>query len=302
MAKDVVFESERFEKRQSIKRWLFPIVGILIIAAAAVAVTLLLQGRGRVISGGEDSAYPYTWTVNKGGTVTLELDRSAAPGYVWQAEAGATAVTGRESGEGKDRFTLTPQREGRLKLRFTLLRAEDETDRVFELIFLAEAEEQKGELSLTPVSAVGRPIQGTVRGGEDAGLAYTIRTDEDGDLVITVPLAPAAEAEAEVEEKAWADMTDEERQGAMDEAYAAMMAEVEDESDWDCSSGNEEIAIPMGVIYGDDGVAAYFRPGTEAGTVTLRMTDAFSGACITAECENSPGGSLTVLSHGVSFG
>ena len=299
MAKDVVFESERYEKRQSIKRWLFPIVGILILAAAAVAVTLLLQGRGTVISGGEDTLYPYTWTVNKDGTVTLELDRSSAPDYVWKPDAVSAmcAVVCRENGEGKDDYLLTPSSEGRMKLSFSLQRAEDAGDRIFALVFLAEAEEQKGQLSLTPVSAVGKPLQGTVRGGEDAGLSYTIRTDEDGDLVFTVLLTAAEE---ETETKAWEDMTAEERQRAMDEAYAAMKAE-EDASDWDCSSGDEGIALPLGVVYGDGAAAAYFRPGPEAGAVILRMIDAVSGACITAECENSPEGSLTVLSHDVSF-
>ena len=291
MAKKVVFESERYEKRQSIRRLLFPAAGILVLAAIAVVITLLLRGRTAVLSGGGDTPYPYTWTVNKDGTATLELDRSAAPGYVWRQDGSAPAVSvAPAAGQaGQDRFLLTPEGQGRFMLTFSLRNPEDESDRIYELTFLSEAEEQKGQLRAVPASVVGKAIQGTVRGGGETEFPYTIQTDGDGDLTITVLLPEEPEEPEDSTEL----REDEEPAGEEEEGPT---------SDWQCSSGDEGVALPLGIIYTDTEVVCYFRPGPEAGTVTLRVTEAISGVCVTAECENAPEGSLQVLSHSVSLG
>ena len=292
MAKEVLFESERYVKRQSIKRWLFPVAGILILTGIAIAVVLLLRGRQEVLSGGEDTPYPYTWTVGKNGAVLLELDRSAAPGYVWRQSgvSPAVSVIGEESEEGKDRFTITPEGEGRFMLSFLLRNEGDETERIYELVFLAETGEQNGQLRTAPASVVGKPLQEKLRGGEDAGFPYTIKTDEDGDLAIAVLLPGGSEETAEFNP---------EGEPAEEDALAVEERE-EPQSDWNCASGDEGIALPLGVIYGDDAITGYFRPGSKEGTVTVQMKDAVSGACITAECENAEG-SLRVLSHSLSL-
>ena len=147
MAKDIVFESERYEKRQSVKRYLFPAVGILIIIVIAVAVTLLLRGRRTVVTGGEDTPYPYTWTANRDGTAVLELDHSASPDCVWQLLSASRQLSVRSEEnpkEQKSRFTLKPEGEGRMMLNFVLHRAGDESDRIYQLYFLAETEMSKG--------------------------------------------------------------------------------------------------------------------------------------------------------------
>ena len=80
MAKDVVFESERFEKRQSMKRWLFPVVGILILAAIAIAVTLLFQRGSEVVRG--DREGPASDSAALGEDLAAELLSRAGPGFL----------------------------------------------------------------------------------------------------------------------------------------------------------------------------------------------------------------------------
>ena len=291
MAKDVVFESERYEKRQSAKRFLFPAIGILAVAVIAVAVTLLLRSRTTVISGGEDTPYPYTWTVNKNGTATLELDHSASPDYVWRLLSVSPALSVQPEGdrqENKTSFTLTPESEGRMMAAFVLERGDDELDRAYELSFLVEAESAKGRLNASPVSAAGKPLQGVVRGGGESAFPYTILTDADGDLAVTVRIAEPEEGgegdEAAPEEEAAGE-------GVEDVSY-----------DWDGISSDEAAALPLGVIYGDYDITAYFRPGAVSGSVTLLVTEALTGTQITIECENSGEGSLQVISHSIKTG
>ena len=292
MAKDVVFESERYEKRQSAKRFLFPAIGVLAVAIIAVALTLLLRSRTTVISGGEDTPYPYTWTVNKNGTATLELDHSVSPDHVWRLISLSQGLSVQPEGdrqENKTSFTLTPEGEGRMMAVFVLQRGDDELDLAYELSFLVEAESAKDRLNATPVSAAGKPLQGVIRGGGESTFPYTILTDADGDLAVTVRISEPEEGgegnEAAPEEEAAGDG------GVEGVSY-----------DWDGSSSDEAAALPLGVIYGDYDITAYFRPGAVSGSVTLQVTEAVTGTIITLECENSGEGSLQVISHSITAG
>ena len=293
MAKVVVFESERYEKRQSAKRFLFPAIGILAVAVIAVAVTLLLRSRTTVISGGEDTPYPYTWTVNKNGTATLELDHAASPDYDWRPRSASpemSVLSGGDRQQNKTSFTLKPEREGRMTVVFVLQRGDDELDRVYELYFLVEAESAKDRLNASPVSVAGKPLQGVIRGGAESEFPYSIRTDEDGDLAITVRM-PALAAEPEEAGQGEEVLPDEVTGGGDGVSYT-----------WDGSSSDESAALPLGVIYGDEEITAYFRPGAVSGSVTLRVSEAVTGTCITVTCENGEGGSLQVISHSITTG
>ena len=304
MAKDVIFESERIEKRRSRLRRLIPVLGVLVVLIAIVAVALILRGgRTAAISGGEDTPYPYTWTVDKTGVATLEIDCSAAPGYAWQSvgSSGQVRVAPAANGKaGKTAFTVLPIGEGRALLSFVLQNINDPADRIYELNLLAEVGTEKDILRALPVNVAGHPLQGTVRGGADAAFPYAIGTDADGDLYITVTLPQASEEKLNA-------LAEELRQKleageiTADELLEAYQAINEQDSDWDCDSSNESIGLSLGVIYGDGEVAAYFRSGAEIGNVTLRLFDRVSGACITAECENGAGG-LLVLSHTLTIG
>ena len=285
MAKDVVFESERFEKRQNVKRILIPAAVIIVLIAAAVAVALIVRGgRGKPRTGGEDTAYPYIWTENKNGSVTLEIDRASAPGFVW-AESGAnnllTVAAEQDETNGKTRFILTPLESGRAVLLLTLHREKDESDRIFELAVLAEVADTGKQLKMRLLSFGGKPLFGVVRGGEDTICPYFIRVDEDGDLMIAVQTAALLQELPETEEET--------ESGNKEEG-------------WQCFSDNETVAAVLGVITNEEMATAYLRPGTEPGKALVRMTDSISGTELTAEFELSEDGSLTILNHDILAG
>ena len=269
-SKDVVFDSERYEREQSIKRFLIPAAVLLgVIAVVAAAALLLRGGRVRPVTGGEDTAYPYTWVVNKNGSISLELDQSAAPGYVWTApeENGIFAVTLEPNTEGeRTRFTLTPQREGRNMLVFALEGAEDEADRIFELSVLAEVTREGKGFTGNLLGISGRRLTGVVRGGEDSPYPYTIYTDKDGDLCILITTPNPAEAEDE--------------------------GEPNKDGDWQIASDKPEAAQPLGIMQADDAIAAYVRPGTLPGRAEVRVYNLRTGAELCFILERGEDGTL----------
>ena len=300
MAHEVIFESERLERRRRVKRWLVPTVGILLLLVGIIAVAVVLRGRTVRVAGGEDTPYPYTWTADRTGAALLEIDCSAAPGYTWRTESvsGGISVTPSAQGsQGKTAFTLTPAGSGRAMLSFVLCGTGDPTDRIYGLDFLAETGEVGDRLQSLPVSVSGHAIQGVVRGGNDGAFPYTLRTDEDGDLCIAVALPQTSEegVDARMGELFAKLEAGEISEEALAEAYLEMTGQGAD-WDWDSDSSDEGVALSLGVIYGEGEVSAYFRPGPEQGSVTLRLFDSVSGVCITAECENGTDG-LMALSH-----
>ena len=281
MAKDVVFDSERYEKQQVVKRIAVPIIVLICVIAAAVVIALIVRGgRGKPVSGGEGTAYPYAWVVNRNGSVSLEIDRAAAPGYLW-VESGADALLAvtaeQDSANGKTRFTLTPRTEGRTVLVFSLQREEDESDRIFELAALAEVAGDGKKLKANLLSVSGKPLFGVVRGGEETVCPYTIRMDDDGDLMIGIWTAALPRELPETED----DGTDDKDSG------------------WQCFSDDESVAAVLGVITGEEMTVAYLRPGTTPGTTRVQMTDSVSGTEFTAELALAEDGSIRFLSHSI---
>jgi len=282
MAEKFVFDSERYEKNQTIKRYLLP--AVVLLALILIAVVLALVFRSRYIksyTGGADTPYPYAWTEGKNGVITLKIDRSAAPDCLWTA-AGPDPLMDvaetQDAEEQKTQFTLTPQGAGRAVLTFSLLRSGDETDCIYELSILAEVSENGRTLSSRLISFSGKALPGVVRGGADTDYPYLLRTDEDGDLCITVICnAPAPDETAE--ENASDDGTDKKEAG------------------WTCVCEDESIAQVIGVITREDAATAYLRPGTTPGTVRVQMTDSVSGTELSLELETDGSGSIRLLTH-----
>lgn len=285
MAKDIIFDSERLERQQNRKRYLIPAAVLAGLVVLVVAVALIVRGgRGKPRTGGEGTAYPYVWTENKNGSVTLEIDRASAPGFVW-AESGSntllTVAAEQDEPDGKTRFTLTPLESGRAVLLLILHRETDESDRIFELAILAEVTDTGKQLKTSLLSFGGKTLFGVVRGGEDSICPYFIRMDEDGDLMIAVQTAALLQELPETEDETENDKKEE---------------------GWQCFSDNETVAAVLGVIANEEMAAAYLRPGTEPGKTQVRMTDSISGTELTAEFELREDGSLTILNHGIRAG
>ena len=326
MAKDLVFDSDRYEKRQRIKRWLIPAAALLAVIVIAAAAALLLRSRqGKPFTGGEDTPYPYRWTENANGSVSLELDRSAAPGYEWVCPEENPAVTVESRrGENANVFTLTPREEGRQVLQFFLRRGEDGSDRLCELSVLVQVSAEGKKLSAALSGFGAKQFFASIRGGEDTPFPYLLSQDEDGDvmLVVTDPTAlvpkeagaPEEIQLTEEDEAAGQSLLPEEA-GAPEEipltgedgAAGHSLLPGAGEADavrynWQCESGDEGVAAVLGVISAGDVITAYLRPGTAPGTTWVRMYNEGSGAALTLEVEADGNGALLVLSHSMSVG
>ena len=139
-------------------------------------------------------------------------------------------------------------------------------------------------LRSTLLSVSGRPLQGTVRGGEGTDFPYLVYTDADGDLVLAVTdNRPVPEEEEE------------------ETGETGQNGEKKEEG-WSCVSQDENIAEVLGVITQDNVAAAYLRPGTEAGTVLVYVRDSVSGTEITLEFQGDGSGTLLLLDHSLTIG
>ena len=162
-----------------------------VILAGLLLITLVLvfASRGpRTVSysGGEDSPYPYSWTEFRDGTVSLSPYQDVPEGYSWNvAESDDAVIKVSKAGNGGT-FTVTPAGEGDSYLRLYLSRGQDSEDRLAELLMAVESLRYGKKLT---ASVTGHRIdvsEGMLRGGEEYGAAYTVRTDGNGDLQIRV--------------------------------------------------------------------------------------------------------------------
>ncbi len=299
MAKTVVFESERVYRWESIKRYVIPAIAFCVVVIATIVAALIIRGsRGETFTGGEDTPYPYAWTVNKDGSVRLEVSRSASPDYLWfiSEESTSVEILSEESGDAggesfilpvlsaapdlkqssdKATFLLTPKTTGRAVLLLNLCHSKDEQDQIYEMTILTEVLEENGSLRANLISVSGTELQGVVHGGQESAYPYTASLNESGDLLITVTTQDSGEAAGSV----------------------SVM-----ETTWECSSDNEETAYVLGVLYGENDVTAYVRAGAEAGHCTVRMFAENDGVEITLNCEVREDGTILVLSHDITGG
>lgn len=285
MAKEVIFDSERFEKKQTIKRYAIPAAALLGVVVLAVVVALILRGRGgKPVVGGEDTAYPYTWAVNKNGSILLEIDRSASPGYAWSAPDADPLLdidTRQDDQNGKSVFTLTPRTAGRTVLVFSLLPGEEAQGSIYEINALVEIIGDGKKLSGDIIGINGTPRLGVVRGGEDTACPYLVSAAED-DVVVIMKNPPHAET---------ADRTE-----------AAGDPEDKEDRDWYCVSDNDAVIMVMGLIDGEEETAAYLRPGTNPGTAAVRLGYRPTGTELTLEFKVDDDGFLSLLTHSLQVG
>ena len=266
--KKVVFESERLERRQRLKTLLIPgiiVLGLLLIALGIFVVSRLNRGRTGV--GGEDSAYPYTWTAARDGSVTLVLQHDAAPDYTWllaEESPGVQVQTTGDSAKNGTVFTITPEGGGRAGLSFRLQRGGDTMDQIYERTLLLEFTQSGRGTSVELIGESGTTLQGVLRDTSLSDYPYAIWTDEDGDLVVSL-LHPTIDP-----------YTD---------------------PDWSCVSENESVVLVLGVIREENTVQGYLRAGAAEGETRVILREAVTGAELTVTCRRDADGALLVLSH-----
>lgn len=285
MAKDVIFDSERYEKQQTVKRFLIPAAVLVGLIVLVVMAALIIRGsRGKPVAGGEDTAYPYTWAANRDGSITLILDRAAAPDYLWTSAAAVSQMeiaAKQDVSEGKTQFTLTPKEAGRYVLEFRLQREADPDDCIFEWTALSDVAYDGKTMKASLLSLSGRRLAGVVRGGEDTLCPYQIRQDEDGDMMIVITdMEPVSDEKEE-----------------NDDAGREKKPE-----GWQCEPGDESVAEYLGMIRDDEYTIVYLRAGTTPGRTRVRIWKVETGTELTIEFELDEAGVLLPLEHGVRQG
>ena len=287
MAKNVVFESERYEKRLSIRRYWIPVAVILgAIVIAIVAALIIRGGRGKPVTGGEDTGFPYTWMTNRNGSVTLMVDRAAAPGYIWTASAAIPEMEiAAKQGvpEGKTQFTLTPKEAGRYVLEFRLHRENDPEDCIFKLFALTEVSFDGKTMRASLLSLSGHRLPGVVRGGEGTLCPYLMSMDEDDDLMIIInDMEPVPEEDEETAE---------------DDAGQEKKPE-----GWQCEVTDETIVEYLGQIENEEVTVLYLRAGMTSGRTRVRIWKVETGTELTVEFEVDEDGTLLPLEHSIRMG
>ena len=285
MAQDVTFASERYEKSQRIKRLAIPLGALLGVIVIAVVLALVLRGsRGKPVTGGEDTPYPYSWVAGKNGVVTLEVDRAAAPGFVWASseDIPQMAIAARQDvPEGKTQFTLTPKEAGRYVLEFRLRREADPDDCIYALTALSDVTYDGKTLRASLLSISGRRLPGVVRGGEDTLCPYLLRLDEDGDLMIVIrDMEPVSDEE------------ENSKDGGQEKKPEG----------WQCEPGDENVAEYLGTIRDGENTVVYLRAGTAPGRTRVRIWKIETGTELTIELELDENGALLPLEHSLRQG
>ena len=84
MSDELIFDSERQERRARKKSRLIPLLVLAGILLAVIVIALLLRsGKEPVHPAGEDTSYPYTWQVQSDGSLLVEISHADAPDYRW---------------------------------------------------------------------------------------------------------------------------------------------------------------------------------------------------------------------------
>jgi hypothetical protein len=257
-----------------------------VIVIAVVVALVLRGGRGKAVTGGEDTDFPYVWTVNKNGTIAMEIDRAAAPGYLWTSGSVSQmeVAVSQDASESKTRFTLTPKEQGRCVLAFRLQREDDPEDCIFEITALTDTAFDGKTLTASFLNISGRSLPGVTHGGEGTLCPYMLRLDEDGDMmVIVADMEPAAD--------------DEEEEEVIEDAGQEKKPE-----GWQCETGDEAIVEYLGLVESEEYKVFYLRAGTTAGRTRVRIWKVETGTELTIEFELSEDGTLLPVEHSIRMG
>ena len=300
MAKTVIFESEKLEKRQRLMRLLLPLAVLAGIILLAVIIAVIVgKNKARKQTGGEDTLYPYIWTEKKDGTLVFALPDPKASGYAWTAtnsdETVASVTKDAKPPKGKTQYIVKPLAAGRTAMDLKLVNAVvgSHGDQLYTLRVVLDVADEGGKLKTTLFSAGSSELPGVTAGGETEGWPYQITAS--GDREITVYLHDKMR----------------EIEGGPDEEIAASLpsgATVPELSTdasnyvmntWDCIS-SDEAAVRVNGIRGEDGLVTVWLEvrGTEnssSAEITLRSET--GGAELVFTVKIVEDGSWTIGSH-----
>ncbi len=290
MADELLFDSERQEKKTQRRKWLYPAIALAAVLLIAVAVALILRGKNKteIHKLGEDSLYPFTWQLNADGSILLELPHENAPAYRWVLTNGETlsaldAVREEKESSNTTRFTLTAREEGRNLLELSLrLQSEEapaepsdgekvpeqlrEADSLYQLTLLTEFVREDGKLKGTILNYSGLQRQTELTGGAGSANPYRIYARDGKRLTVAVKISPV-------------------------------------ETDWSCEilSGQDSVT-EEGVIYQSGEVLLQLRAGLAPGESELVFSSEAAAAELRLRLTYAPEGALLVTEHSAQYG
>lgn len=290
MADELLFDSERQEKKTQRRKWLYPAIALAAVLLIAVAVALILRGKNKteIHKLGEDSPYPFTWQLNADGSILLELPHENAPAYRWVLTNGETlsaldAVREEKESNNTTRFTLTAREEGRNLLELSLrLQSEEapaepsdgekvpeqlrEADSLYQLTLLTEFIREDGKLKGTILNYSGLQRQTELTGGAGSANPYRIYARDGKRLTVAVKISPV-------------------------------------ETDWSCEilSGRDSVT-EEGVIYQSGEVLLQLRAGLAPGESELVFSSEAAAAELRLRLTYAPDGALLVTEHSAQYG
>lgn len=292
MADELLFDSERQEKKARKRRLLRPAIALAAILVLAVVIALILRSvREPVHKEGEDGPYPFTWQLRDGGSLLLELPHPDAPDYRWtlaEPDALENIEVSREAEEKDDttRITVKPLGEGRAMVELKLLR-EGETapepaskeealaqsykgpepeDVLYERSILLQFTREEDKLTGTVLSSVGVQRQGLQRGGEDSANPYRIYAKDEKRVVAAVKIASL-------------------------------------ETDWSCEilSGEGSVSVEA-ILYDVGEVRLCLDAGETPGESELVFRSEAAGAALRLKTSTGADGVLLVTEHRAEYG
>lgn len=290
MADELLFDSERQEKKTQRRKWLYPAIALAAVLLIAVVVALILRGKNKteIHKLGEDSPYPFTWQLNADGSILLELPHENAPAYRWVLTNGETlsaldAVREEKESNNTTRFTLTAREEGRnlLELSLQLQSGEApaepsdgekvpeqlrEADSLYQLTLLTEFVREDGKLKGTILNYSGLQRQTELTGGAGSANPYRIYARDGQRLTVAVKISPV-------------------------------------ETDWSCEilSGQDSVT-EEGVIYQSGEVLLQLRAGLAPGESELVFSSEAAAAELRLRLTYAPEGALLVTEHSAQYG
>lgn len=290
MADELLFDSERQEKKTQRRKWLYPAIALAAVLLIAVVVALILRGKNKteIHKLGEDSLYPFTWQLNADGSILLELPHENAPAYRWVLTNGETlsaldAVREEKEKNNTTRFTLTAREEGRNLLELSLrLQSEEapaepsdgekvpeqlrEAESLYQLTLLTEFIREDGKLKGTILNYSGLRRQTELTGGAGSANPYRIYARDGKRLTVAVKISPV-------------------------------------ETDWSCEilSGQDSVT-EEGVIYQSGEVLLQLRAGLAPGESELVFSSEAAAAELRLRLTYAPEGALLVTEHSAQYG
>lgn len=269
--KDLVFSSERLESRERLKKIILTAAAVVLVIAIAIAAAFIIRGaKGVRFTGGEDTAFPYSWRNSKKGVMSLEISRGEDTARTWSFIDAASnrigATLDKKQPKDATRFSVVPKEAGRHNVIFLFTDAAGEASYRMDML-LETTENEKGTFTTEVITASIQERQTSARGGEGTYFPYAFRIDEYGYMVLV----------AENSSGVFVD-------------------------DWTCESENDDITTVSGVISDRSGVTVYVLPGTEAGTCRLDLSSQMAKTVISLDTLRTEEGALLVSGHSIEGG